>query len=209
MVRFHVNRLFGVTHASNCATPVIRVATAVSACGRSHAIELELALRARAEDNGGVNVRNAADETGTRTVVDEATQSPKGESMADESGVMLPGSREEMRFLRKNSNWVNMIIAILACWLSRRDLFLARSEVDSNVSSTIRGIAERRAMPSSTSSFRRSRGWTSNEASIVWATRNTPRGTCLHRPTTSGEHRTGEASENWAKRKTDERFKRR
>lgn len=35
--------------------------------------------------------------------------------MAGETPGIIPGSREEMRVLRKNSNWVNMIIAILAC----------------------------------------------------------------------------------------------
>lgn len=35
--------------------------------------------------------------------------------MTQESDPIIPGSREEMRFLRKHSNWVNMVIAILAC----------------------------------------------------------------------------------------------
>src|SRR5699024_8876726 len=102
-----------------------------------------LALRARDEDNGDVNVRNAAYETGTRAV-DDATPTPKGESMADESGVMLPGSREEMRFLRRNSNWVNMIIAILACLaVVVGILFIApQPEVDSERVVDYQGIAE-------------------------------------------------------------------
>ena len=35
--------------------------------------------------------------------------------MSDQSGVVHPGGRGEMRLLRKNSNWVNMTVAIAAC----------------------------------------------------------------------------------------------
>ena len=117
-----------------------------------------------------MNVRNSADETGTRAVVDDTTPTPKGESMADESGVMLPGSREEMRFLRKNSNWVNMIIAILACLaVVVGILFIApQPEVDSERVVDYQGIAEQSEGNADFDLIvpQIPRGWSANEASL-------------------------------------------
>ena len=90
--------------------------------------------------------------------------------MADESGVMLPGSREEMRFLRKNSNWVNMIIAILACLaVAVGILFLApQPEVDSERVVDYQGIAEQSQGNAEFDLIvpQIPRGWTSNEATL-------------------------------------------
>ena len=90
--------------------------------------------------------------------------------MADESGVMLPGSREEMRFLRKNSNWVNMIIAILACLAVVVVVLLIapQPEVDSQRVVDYQAIAEQ---SQDTADFdlivpELPSGWTSNEASL-------------------------------------------
>ena len=117
-----------------------------------------------------MNVRNSAYETGTRAVVDDTTPTPKGESMADESGVMLPGSREEMRFLRKNSNWVNMIIAILACLaVVVGILFIApQPEVDSERVVDYQGIAEQSEGNADFDLIvpQIPRGWSANEASL-------------------------------------------
>lgn len=90
--------------------------------------------------------------------------------MADESGVMLPGSREEMRFLRKNSNWVNMIIAIVACLAVVAVVLLIapQPQVDPQRVVDYQTIAEQSEdsadfdliVPEIPS------GWTSNEASL-------------------------------------------
>src|SRR5699024_114264 len=106
----------------------------------------------------------------SRAVVNDTTPAPKGESMADESGVMLPGSREEMRFLRKNSNWVNMIIAILACLaVVVGILFIAlHSEVDSERVVDYQGIAEQSEGNADFDLIvpQIPRGWSANEASL-------------------------------------------
>ncbi|WP_309136025.1 DUF4245 domain-containing protein [Brevibacterium oceani] len=117
-----------------------------------------------------MNVRNAADEAGTRTVVNDSISGPKGESMADESGAMLPGSREEMRFLRKNSNWVNMVIAILACLaVAVGILFIApQPEVDSERVVDYQGIAEQSEGNADFDLIvpQIPQGWSANEATL-------------------------------------------
>ena len=158
-----------------------------------------------------MNVRNAASETGARAVVNDTTPAPKGESMADESGVMLPGSREEMRSLRKNSNWVNMIIAILACLaVAVGILFLApQPEVDSERVVDYQGIAEQSQGNADFDLIvpQIPRGWTSNEASLdrVGDSEYTSWYMSFIGPEDQWVSiEQAEASENWAKRKTDE-----
>ena len=129
-----------------------------------------LALGAIPEDNGDVNAQSDTNTVGTQAPVTRTDASPEGVPMADESGVMLPGSREEMRFLRKNSNWVNMIIAILACLAVVAVVLLMapQPEVDSKRVVDYQTIAEQSqdsadfdlVVPEIPS------GWTSNEASL-------------------------------------------
>lgn len=117
-----------------------------------------------------MNVQSDTDVVGTQAPVTDADARTKGEPMADESGVMLPGSREEMRFLRKNSNWVNMIIAILACLAVVVVVLLIapQPEVDSERVVDYQAIAEQSqdsadfdlVVPEIPS------GWTSNEAGL-------------------------------------------
>jgi hypothetical protein len=190
---------------------VIDVATAASGCGRSHLGAVGLALCVRDEDNGDVNVRNAADEVGARAVVDETTRVPEGESMSDESGVMLPGSREEMRFLRKNSNWVNMVIAILACLaVVIGILFLApQPEVDSERVVDYQGIAEQ---SQESADFKLivpqiPRGWTSNEATFDRLSDSEYTSWYMSFIGTDDQWvsiEQAKASENWAKKKTED-----
>lgn len=90
--------------------------------------------------------------------------------MADEPGVILPGSREEMRFLRKNSNWVNMIIAILACLAVVAVILLIapQPEVDSERVVDYQAIAKQ-AQDSAEFDLivpQIPKGWTSNESSL-------------------------------------------
>ncbi|SMX89754.1 DUF4245 domain-containing protein [Brevibacterium linens] len=131
--------------------------------------------------------------------------------MADESGVMLPGSREEMRFLRKNSNWVNMVIAILACLaVAIGILFLApQPEVDSERVVDYQGIAEQSQGNADFDLIvpQIPRGWTSNEASLdrVGDSEYTSWYMSFIGPEDQWVSiEQAEASENWAKRKTDE-----
>ncbi|WP_226829481.1 DUF4245 domain-containing protein [Brevibacterium aurantiacum] len=129
-----------------------------------------LALGAIPEDNGDVNAQSDTNTVGTQAPVTRTDASPEGVPMADESGVMLPGSREEMRFLRKNSNWVNMIIAILACLAVVAVVLLIapQPEVDSQRVVDYQSIAEQSQdsadfdliVPEIPS------GWTSNEANL-------------------------------------------
>lgn len=129
-----------------------------------------LALGAIPEDNGDVNAHSDTNTVGTQAPVTRTDASPEGVPMADESGVMLPGSREEMRFLRKNSNWVNMIIAILACLAVVAVVLLIapQPEVDSQRVVDYQSIAEQSQdsadfdliVPEIPS------GWTSNEANL-------------------------------------------
>jgi hypothetical protein len=158
-----------------------------------------------------VNVRNAADEAGTRTVVDDANRGPKGETMADESGVMLPGSREEMRFLRKNSNWVNMVIAILACLaVAVGILFLApQPEVDSDRVVDYQGIAEQSEGNADFDLIvpQIPRGWSSNEATLDRL--NDSEYLSWYMSFIGPDDQwvsieQAKASENWAKKHTDE-----
>lgn len=117
-----------------------------------------------------MNVRSETDKVGQPATVKGTEAGPKGEPMADESDVMLPGSREEMRFLRKNSNWVNMIIAILACLaVVVVILFIApQPNVDPDRVVDYQGIAEQSEgnadfdliVPQIPS------GWSSNEATL-------------------------------------------
>jgi hypothetical protein len=114
-----------------------------------------------------VNVRSTTDETGSRQ---QQGTGREGVSMSDQSGVVLPGSREEMRLLRKNSNWVNMTVAIMACLaLVGGVLLLApQPEVNSERVVDYRAIAEASqantdyplVVPDVPS------GWTSNEANL-------------------------------------------
>lgn len=129
-----------------------------------------LALGAIPEDNGDVNAQSDTNTVGTQAPVTRTDAGPEGVPMADESGVMLPGSREEMRFLRKNSNWVNMIIAIFACLAVVAVVLLIapQPEVDSQRVVDYQTIAEQSQdsadfdliVPEIPS------GWTSNEASL-------------------------------------------
>ncbi|WP_244195069.1 DUF4245 family protein [Brevibacterium iodinum] len=131
--------------------------------------------------------------------------------MPDESGVMLPGSREEMRFLRKHSNWVNMVIAILACLaVVIGILFLApQPEVDSERVIDYQGIAEQSQGNADFDLIvpQIPRGWTSNEASLdrVGDSEYTSWYMSFIGP---GDQwvsiEQAEASENWTKRKTDD-----
>lgn len=157
-----------------------------------------------------MNVRNSADETGTRAVVDDTTPTPKGESMADESGVMLPGSREEMRFLRKNSNWVNMIIAILACLaVVVGILFIApQPEVDSERVVDYQGIAEQSEGNADFDLIvpQIPRGWSANEASLDRF--NDSEYVSWYMSFIGSEDQwvsieQAKASQNWAKKKTE------
>lgn len=129
-----------------------------------------LALGGNHEDNGDVNAQFDTYVVGTQAPVTRTDAGPGGVPMTDESGVILPGSREEMRFLRKNSNWVNMIIAILACLAVVAVVLLIapQPEVDSKRVVDYQMIAEQSqdsadfdlvvpVIPS---------GWTSNEASL-------------------------------------------
>lgn len=129
-----------------------------------------LALDAGPEDNGVVNVRTDTDEAGSQATVTSTGAGPKGVPMADESGVMLPGSREEMRFLRKNSNWVNMIIAILACMAVVVVLLLIapQPEVDSERVVDYQEIAEQSQENADFDLIvpQIPGGWNSNEASL-------------------------------------------
>lgn len=93
--------------------------------------------------------------------------------MSDQSGVVLPGSREEMRLLRKNSNWVNMTVAIAACMaLVAGVLLLApQPEVTAERVVDYRAIAEQ---SQTNADFELivpeiATGWTSNEASLARA----------------------------------------
>ncbi|WP_227492732.1 DUF4245 domain-containing protein [Brevibacterium sp. CFH 10365] len=131
--------------------------------------------------------------------------------MADESGVMLPGSREEMRFLRKNSNWVNMVIAILACLaVAVGILFLApQPEVDSERVVDYQGIAEQSQGNAEFDLIvpQIPRGWTSNEASLdrMGDSEYTSWYMSFIGPDDQWVSiEQAEASANWAKRKTDE-----
>lgn len=129
-----------------------------------------LALGGIREDNGDVNAQSDTYAVGTQAPVTRTDAGSEGVPMADESGVMLPGSREEMRFLRKNSNWVNMIIAILACLAVVAVVLLIapQPEVDSKRVVDYQTIAEQSQdsadfdliVPEIPS------GWTSNEASL-------------------------------------------
>ena len=157
-----------------------------------------------------MNVRNAAYETGTRAVVNDTTPAPKGESMADESGVMLPGSREEMRFLRKNSNWVNMIIAILACLaVVVGILFIApQPEVDSERVVDYQGIAEQSEGNADFDLIvpQIPRGWSANEASLDRF--NDSEYVSWYMSFIGSEDQwvsieQAKASQNWAKKKTE------
>lgn len=136
---------------------------------------------------------------------------PKGEPMADESGVMLPGSREEMRFLRKNSNWVNMAIAILACLaVVVVILFIApQPEVDSDRVVDYQGIAEQSEgnadfdliVPQIPS------GWSSNEATLdrIQDSEYTSWYMSFIGPQDQWVSiEQAKASENWAKKRTGE-----
>lgn len=112
-------------------------------------------------DNGGVNVRS----------IDEAAPAAvKGVSMSDQSGVVLPGSREEMRLLRKKSNWVNMTVAIAACMaLVVVVLLMApQPEVDSERVVDYKAIAEQSQENSDFDLIVPDvpTGWTSNEANL-------------------------------------------
>lgn len=129
-----------------------------------------LALGGIREDNGDVNAQPETYAEGAQAPVTRTDASSKGVPMADESEVMLPGSREEMRFLRNNSNWVNMIIAILACLAVVAVVLLIapQPEVDSQRVVDYQTIAEQSEdsadfeliVPEIPS------GWTSNEASL-------------------------------------------
>ncbi|SDR73269.1 Protein of unknown function [Brevibacterium sandarakinum] len=129
-----------------------------------------LALGGNGEDNGDVNAQSDTNVVGNQAPVTRTDAGPGGVPMTDESGVMLPGSREEMRFLRKNSNWVNMIIAILACLAVVAVVLLMapQPEVDSKRVVDYQTIAEQSqdsadfdlVVPEIPS------GWTSNEASL-------------------------------------------
>lgn len=130
--------------------------------------------------------------------------------MADESGVMLPGSREEMRFLRKNSNWVNMVIAILACLaVAVGILFLApQPEVDAERVVDYQGIAEQSEGNADFDLIvpQIPRGWTSNEASLDRL--NDSEYTSWYMSFIGPEDQwvsieQSKSSENWAKKKTD------
>lgn len=158
-----------------------------------------------------MNVRNAADEAGTRAVVDDAKSGPEGESMAEESGVMLPGSREEMRFLRKNSNWVNMVIAILACLaVAVGILFIApQPEVDSERVVDYQGIAEQSEGNADFDLIvpQIPRGWSSNEATLDRL--NDSEYLSWYMSFIGPENQwvsieQAEASANWAKKNTDD-----
>lgn len=114
-----------------------------------------------------MNVRSTTDETGSRQ---QQGTGREGVSMSDQSGVVLPGSREEMRLLRKNSNWVNMTVAIMACLaLVGGVLLLApQPEVNSERVVDYRAIAE---VSQSNTDYPLvvpdvPSGWTSNEANL-------------------------------------------
>ena len=62
-----------------------------------------------------MNAQSDTNTVGTQAPVTRTDASPEGVPMADESGSGCSRGPGKMRFLRKNSNWVNMIIAILAC----------------------------------------------------------------------------------------------
>ena len=130
--------------------------------------------------------------------------------MSDESGVMLPGSREEMRVLRKNSNWVNMVIAILACLaVVIGILFLApQPEVDSERVVDYQGIAEQSQDSADFTLIvpQIPRGWTSNEATFDRLGDSEYTSWYMSFIGTDDQWVSIEqaaASENWAKKKTD------
>lgn len=130
----------------------------------------ELALGADDEDNGDVNAQIDIDEVGPQAAVKRTDAGSEGVSMSDESGVMLPGSREEMRFLRKNSNWVNMIIAILACLAVVVVILLIAPQpnVDSERVVDYQAVAEQSQDSADFDLIvpQIPTGWTSNEASL-------------------------------------------
>lgn len=129
-----------------------------------------LALGRNPEDNSDVNVQSNTYAVGSQAPVTHTDAGSEGVPMADESGVMLPGTREEMRFLRKNSNWVNMIIAIVACLAVVAVVLLIapQPQVDPQRVVDYQTIAEQSEdsadfdliVPEIPS------GWTSNEASL-------------------------------------------
>ncbi|WP_309132514.1 DUF4245 family protein [Brevibacterium sp.] len=87
-----------------------------------------------------------------------------------ESDAILPGSREEMRVLRKNSNWVNMLIAILACFavVGGALLMAPQPQVDAERVVDYQAIAEQ---SQTNADFKLivpqiPAGWKSNEASL-------------------------------------------
>ena len=131
--------------------------------------------------------------------------------MADESGVILPGSREEMRFLRKNSNWVNMIIAILACLAVVAVVLLLAPQpnVDSERVVDYQAIAEQSQNSAEFDLIvpQVPKGWTSNEASLDRIGESDYTSWYMsfigtERQWVSIEQ--AEATENWAKKKVGE-----